>query len=97
MGAHLSVTCLEKLSLSQQHQVGSLKADEPVSGGDVTCCPWSELGAGIHGCSSHSDRVFMCIFLCLFVSPVNGKRIYRSREKSLLFSMQFKCCVTLHF
>lgn len=37
MGAHLSVTCLEKLSLSQQHQVGSLKADEPVSGGDVRC------------------------------------------------------------
>lgn len=33
MGAHLSVTYLEKLSLSQQHQVGSLKADEPISGG----------------------------------------------------------------
>lgn len=68
---------------------------EPIQGGNVPCCMWSDLGAGIPASSSHSHRIVMWIFMCLFVSPVNDKGIYSSTQKGLLFSMQMKCHVTI--
>lgn len=68
---------------------------EPVDRENVPCCMCSDLGAGIHASSSHSHCVFMWIFMCLFVSPINDKGIYSSTQKGLLFSMQMKCPVTM--